>query len=127
MSTVPMICVESVSTTSKLLCSLFDWTKTRGDDGFAELVDRDAKRVLWLHALHAPEHAKFAANQLGSLGHGLTIYVFVSDIEAIYRKARDMQLQIVEELAVNEGAGFSEFTIAEPSGYHFSVADKPQQ
>ena len=126
---LPMICVESVSASAKLLRELLGWSSTHGGDDFEELIDSDSTRVLWLHAMSAPEHARFADNTSASangvLGRGLAIYVFVDDIDATYLRAAEADVVVVEELATNPNAGFREFTFREPNGYHFTVAEPP--
>ena len=88
MAIIPMICVEKVSESARLLCDLFQWESTHGGEEFDELIDVRRERVLWLHTLNAPEHARFAANELGHLGRGLAIYVFVDDIDAVHGRTR---------------------------------------
>jgi len=124
MTTIPMICVESVSATAKVLCELLGWQSTHGGDEFDELADANGRRCVWLHTLGVPEHPRFADNHRGGLGRGVALYVFVDDIDAVYQRARTLGLKIVEPLEQNPNAGFREFSFVESNGYCFSVAER---
>lgn len=123
--TLPILCVRSVSATSKLMAEVFGWRETHGGEEFGELCDHNDERGLWLHALDAHEHARFRNNSLGGFGRGMAIYVFVDDIDAVYARVQERELQLIEDLAVNPNAGFREFTFTEENGYMFSVAERP--
>lgn len=122
---LPILCVKSVSGSSKLLTTIFGWRSTHGGDEFDELVDEENLRVLWLHQLEAPEHARFADNKGGVLGRGVALYIFVDEIETVYTRTQAGQVEIVEDLAKNPNADFREFTFREPNGYFFTVAETP--
>lgn len=125
MSVVPMICVDRVSKTAELLCTLFGWRSNHGGEEFGELVDSEGQRMLWLHTMNAPEHARFKENSAGGLGRGMTLYVFVDDIDTVYGRAQDSGQNIVEDLAKNPNAGLREFTFRDTQGFHFSVSERP--
>ncbi len=120
-----MICVQSVSKTSKILCDVLGWRSSHGGDDFDELIDAEGTRALWLHTLSAPEHARFSANSQGNLGRGLALYVFVENLDEVHGRAQQMGLEIVEALAKNPNAGFREFTFRQSDGFHLSVAEPP--
>lgn len=124
-ATLPILCVRVVSETSKLLCDVFGWKSAHGGEEFDELVDRDKQRALWLHGIDAHEHNRFHDNHLGGFGRGFALYVFVDDIDAVYARAKEHGLPLLEDLAVNPNAGFREFTFSEENGYKFSVAEHP--
>jgi hypothetical protein len=123
--TLPILCVRSVSGTSKLLADVFGWRPAHEGEEFGELYDERNERTLWLHAIDAHEHARFQDNHLGGFGRGFALYVFVTDIDAVYARVKERSLPLLEDIAVNPNAGFREFTFVEENGYKFSVAEPP--
>ena len=124
MSTVPIICVEDVEKTSKLLQKIFSWESQHGGSHFDNLVDHEGKSALWLHDLDVHEHARFKGVKQKSRGVGVSIYVLVSDLEKVYKSCKRSKLEIVEELFFNENAQFREFTIKIKEGYCFTVFER---
>lgn len=126
MSTVPIICVESVEKTSELLQELFDWKSEHGGSHFDDLVDDKHRSVLWLHDFDSDHHSRFDGVGSKPLGVGFSVYVLVKDIEKTYERAKVLEQEIIEELHMNENAKFREFTLKIREGYQFTACEKSE-
>ena len=124
MSTVPMICVDDVEATSKLLQKLFGWKSEHGGSEFDDLADKKGRSVLWLHDMDSNHHARFKDADKKTKGIGLSVYVLVDDIEKTYSRCQKADVEVVEELFRNENAQFREFTIKIKDGYQFTACEK---
>ncbi len=119
---VTIIAVRDVSKTSKLFSTLFNWKSTHGGNEFDILVDENNIPSLLIHDFNTDEHRRFKGLNR-RLGVGLSIYVFVDDIDSIYKKVKRKKLEIIEPLLLNDNSQAREFTFKISEGYQFSVCD----
>jgi hypothetical protein len=80
MSSVPIICVQDVEKTSKLLQNLFNWKSNHGGPEFDDLADKKGRSVLWLHDFDSDHHPRFKGAGKKAMGIGVSIYVLVDDL-----------------------------------------------
>lgn len=122
MSLTPMLLVEDVPSTSIWLQALFGWKSEHGGPEFEMLADGTGRVVMWLHATDADhDHEALAAVDMRTVGRGITFYVQVEEIEAVFARAESAVGKILEPLHFNELAHHHEFSIAGPHGYQFSA------
>jgi hypothetical protein len=117
-----MIAVRDVQKSAKWYCRLFD----AENDHFLEEFDRilyNGKVLLMLHKWNAKEHGAFLHPADGIVGNGFLLWVFVNDLSSVYRKALEMEIEIVNEPKDNPVAGWREFTLKDLDGYLIAVAD----
>jgi hypothetical protein len=124
MSTVPIICVQDVEKTSKLLQNLFNWKSNHGGPEFDDLADKSGRSVLWLHDFDSDHHPRFKGAGKKPMGIGASIYVLVDDLDAAYKRCQKADVSIVEELAMNENAQFREFTLKIKDGHQFTACEQ---
>ena len=120
---VSMVAVKDVEKTSKLLANLFDWQSTHGGPHVDILVTEKKAPALMLHEFNESDHKRFNGIKKKAKGIGQTVYMFVGDIDGVYRKVKRRKLKIVEPLWLNENNDMWEFTFQIAEGYQFTACE----
>ncbi len=120
MQTEAMIAVRDVEASSKWYQRLLGCKSNHGGPEFDRLVHDDTVLLL-LHHWHAPEHPSLTSPDAAPVGHGVILYFRVSDLDPVYRRAKELGAEIVREPAVNSLAHQREFTLKDPDGYVVTV------
>jgi catechol 2,3-dioxygenase-like lactoylglutathione lyase family enzyme len=116
----PMIAVRDVEASSAWYQRLLGCKSDHGGSEFDRLVDGETVLLL-LHHWNAPEHPSLGSPDAGPVGRGLILWFEVEDLDAVYRRARDLGAEILRPPAHNPRAHHREFTLRDPDGYVVSV------
>lgn len=119
MHTEPMIAVSDVAASAAWYRELLGCTNDHGGAEFDRLVDGD-RVLLMLHRTHAEEHG--LTNPVpGAVGSGVLLWIYVEDLDAVFRRARALKAPVIVEPHANPRTGWREFTVADPDGYHVAL------
>jgi predicted enzyme related to lactoylglutathione lyase len=97
----------------------------RSDHGLEEFdrIVAEGQVLVMLHRADASEHG--AKRRRGTVvGHGCVLWIYVSDLDAVHRRARRMHAKILAEPHENEQAGWREFTVEDPDGYSLGIIEE---
>lgn len=103
---------------------IFDWKSAHGGNEFDDLIDKKGRSVLWLHDFDYEDHPRFRGADVKDKGVGLSIYALVENLDQVYKRCQEHELEIIEELHLNPNAKFREFTFKLKEGYQFSACEK---
>jgi catechol 2,3-dioxygenase-like lactoylglutathione lyase family enzyme len=78
--------------------------------------------LLMLHQRQAEEHG-LPEPAPGAAGSGFLLWIYVSDFDRVYGRARRLKLTVVTEPHRNLQAGWREFTVRDPDGYRLAIAE----
>jgi predicted enzyme related to lactoylglutathione lyase len=120
MKTEAMIAVRDVEASSAWYQQLLGVQSDHGGTEFDRLVD-GPEVVLLLHHWGAPEHPSMLSASDGPIGQGLVLYFRASDLDAVHRRAKDLQAQIMSAPAFNPQSRQREFTLRDPDGYVLTI------
>jgi predicted enzyme related to lactoylglutathione lyase len=97
----------------------------RSDHGLEEFdrIVADGHVLLMLHRADASEHGAKREGRT-RVGHGCVLWIYVSDLDVVYRRARRMKAKILAEPHENEQAGWREFTLRDPDGYSLGIIEE---
>ncbi|MDP2578034.1 MAG: VOC family protein [Gemmatimonadota bacterium] len=115
-----MIFVRDVEKSSAWYQNLFGASSAHGGSEFDLIVDGDRLLVM-LHHRDADEHPAVSDPTEGTLGSGVLIYITVDDVDAVHRRAVDMEANVLDEPHINERARQIEFSLRDPDGYALTV------
>lgn len=118
MRTETMLFAEDVEATSKWYQDFLGMKSGHGGREYEMLMDGD-RLLLQLHQMDA-DHDHGVGTR-APFGHGVIIYVHVEDAHAAYARAKELGLDILNELEYNEQASMHEFTVRDPNGYAIGV------
>jgi len=122
MQTQIMIVTRSVPGAAAWYCRLLD-AETDHDGEEFNRVMKDGEVLLMLHQWQDGEHgARLPADRATPLGDGVIIWFLTDDLEAIHRRAHELDAEIVAEPHDNPRAQWREFSLRDPDGYTVSVA-----
>lgn len=120
MRSEPMIAVRDVPASAEWYRSLLGCASDHGRRDFDRLVD-DGRVLLMLHQLQAEEHG-LTEPVVGAVGSGFLLWIYVSDLDAVYLRAKRLKAPIVVEPHDNPQTGWREFTLRDPDGYSVAIA-----
>jgi predicted enzyme related to lactoylglutathione lyase len=121
MHSEPMIAVHDVPASAAWYRELLGCSSDHGRPDFDRLVD-EGRVLLMLHQTQAEEHG--LTNPVpGAIGSGVLIWIYVADLDAIVRRANELKATIIVEPHTNPRAGWREFTVRDPNGYHIAIAE----
>ena|SRR6187399_925932 len=115
-----MLAVRDVPTSVEWYRTLLGCSNDHGRQDFDRLVD-DGRILLMLHQLQAEEHG-LTQPVAGAVGSGFLLWIYVSDLEAVYQRARRLNAPVVVEPHENPETGWREFTLRDPDGYSVAIA-----
>lgn len=118
MRTETMLFAEDVEATSKWYQDFLGMKSGHGGSEYEMLMDGD-RLLLQLHQMDA-DHDHGVGTR-APFGHGVIIYVHVEDAHAAYARAKELGLDILNELEYNKQASMHEFTVRDPNGYAIGV------
>lgn len=121
MHSEPMIAVRDVQKSAEWYCRLLDGESDHGLEEFDRIV-RDGRVLLMLHRWGAEEHGAMLDPEDGVVGNGFLLWMIVDKLNDICNRAIEMGVEIVAEPKVNPVAGWREFTMRDPDGYHVAIA-----
>ena len=116
-----MIAVRDVPASAAWYRKLFGCTSDHGRPDFDRLVS-EGRVLLMLHQTQAEEHG-LTRPVPGSVGSGFLLWVYVDDLDAVFLRAKALRAPIVSEPHANPQAGWREFTVCDPDGYHVAIAE----
>jgi len=121
MHSEPMIAVRDVRASAAWYKKLLGCESDHGRPEFDRLVD-GTRVLLMLHRLEAAEHG-LAAPAPGTAGSGVLIWIYVDDLDLVHRRAKAAKAPIVVAPHTNPQAGWREFTLRDPDGYHVAICE----
>ena len=117
-----MIAVQDVEASSAWYQKLLACLSNHGGSEFDRLVSGN-EVILLLHHWGAPEHPSMHSPSDGGVGNGLVIYFRVDNLDATFRRAKDLDAHIVQQPRLNEISHQREFELKDPDGYHLTVCE----
>ena len=120
MHSEPMIAVKDVRASTKWYRELLECDNDHDGVEFDRLLD-DGRVLLMLHRTEAAEHG-LARPVPGATGSGVLLWFYVDDLDEVVRRAKKLKAPIIVEPHTNPQAGWREFTVRDPDGYHLAFA-----
>lgn len=120
MRSEPMIAVRDVPASVCWYLELLDCENDHGRSDFDRVV-HEGEVLLMLHKMEGDEHG-LSRPAGDAVGAGFLLWVFVPDIEPVYRRAQGMGVPVIVEPHHNPQAGWKEFTVQDPDGYRVAIA-----
>jgi catechol 2,3-dioxygenase-like lactoylglutathione lyase family enzyme len=117
----PMIAVRDVRASVAWYRQLLGCANDHDRPDFDRLVDDD-RVLLMLHQTAAEEHG-LSKPVVGAVGSGFLLWIYVDDLDRIFQRAKKLKVPIVVKPHVNPQAGWREFTVRDPDGYHVAIAE----
>ena len=121
MHSEPMIAVRDVPASAAWYRKLLDCTNDHGRPDFDRVI-KDDRVLLMLHQTQAAEHG-LTKPVPGATGSGFLLWIYVDDLDEVYERAKKLKAPIVVEPHTNPQAGWREFTVRDPDGYHLAFAE----
>ena len=118
MRTETMLFANDVEATSRWYQDFLGMKSGHGGSEYEMLMDGD-RLLLQLHQMDADHD--HGVGTCAPFGHGVIIYVHVEDARAAYARAKELGLDILNELEYNKQASMHEFTVRDPNGYAIGV------
>jgi predicted enzyme related to lactoylglutathione lyase len=115
-----MIAVRDVPASAAWYKQLLDCENDHNRPDFDRLV-MDGEVLLMLHQTQAEEHG-LTKPVPGAVGSGFLLWIYVSDLDVVYRRASKLKATIIVEPHENPQAGWREFTVRDLDGYHVAIA-----
>jgi catechol 2,3-dioxygenase-like lactoylglutathione lyase family enzyme len=115
----PMIAVRDVAASGAWYRRLLGCTSDHGRPDFDRLL-ADGRVLLMLHQLRGEEHG-LTQPVPGAVGSGFLLWIYVEDLHGVLRRAKSMKVPILVDLHANPQAGWHEFTVRDPDGYHVAI------
>ena len=118
----PIIAVQDVQMSANWYERIFNLHNNHGGDNFAVLQDSSGETMLCLHRWEEHHHPSMENPNLAH-GNGLILYFKTKDYQAIYDKAKGMQIEMVEDLHRNTNSQKMEFSLYDLDGYYISITE----
>ena len=113
-----MLFAKDVEATSKWYQEFLGMKSGHGGPEFEMLLHGD-QILLQLHEIDADHDHGVVTS--APLGHGVVVFVYVDDAQAAFARAKDLGIEIANDLEYNKQARMWEFTVRDPNGYAISV------
>jgi catechol 2,3-dioxygenase-like lactoylglutathione lyase family enzyme len=115
----PLIAVSDVALSATWYARLLGARRLGGDthDNLYDRVMWEDELILQLHAWDREEHPNLVNRGAAAIGHGILLWFELDDFDAAVRRARDMNVAVVEEPHVNAGPQHREMWLRDPDGY----------
>lgn len=117
-----MIAVRDIRKSAAWYCKLLGATNDHARDDFDRIVDGD-RVLLMLHHWGGGEHGAMRSPEDGTIGNGFLLWIYVSDLDAIYARAKKLKATVVTKPHDNPQAGWREFTVRDLDGYAVALAE----
>ena len=121
MHSEPMIAVRDVRASAAWYRKLLGCASDHGRPDFDRLVE-DGRVLLMLHQTPAEEHG-LSKPVAGAVGSGFLLWIYVDDLNQVFQRAKELEAPIVVKPHANPQAGWREFTVRDPDGYHVAIAE----
>ncbi|MFZ5896219.1 MAG: VOC family protein [Myxococcota bacterium] len=121
MHSEPMIAVRDVRASAAWYKKLLGCSNDHGRSDFDRLL-ADGQVLLMLHQTQADEHG-LTKPVPGAVGSGFLLWIHVDDFDTIVQRAKKLKIPIVVEPHENPQAGWREFTVRDPDGYHVAIVE----
>ena len=114
-----MLFARDVAATSRWYQDFLGVASGHGGDEFEMLMDGD-RLLLQLHKLDPSFHDHGVATE-APLGHGVVVFLYVDDPDAVYATAKERGIDVVEDIYDNPEANMRQFTVRDPNGYSLAI------
>lgn len=121
MRSQPLIAVRNVEESSRWYQSLLAGQSGHGGSEYERLLV-DGDLVLQLHRWNAHVHPHMGDVQSASRGNGVLLWFQTDEFDTAMERARDLNVEFLEEPHVNTNAGHREAWIRDPDGYVVVIA-----
>jgi predicted enzyme related to lactoylglutathione lyase len=121
MHSEPMIAVRDVRASAAWYRELLGCSNDHGRSDFDRLI-AGGRVLLMLHQTQAEEHG-LTRPVPGAVGSGFLLWIHVDDLDVIHRRAIKLKAPIVVPPHDNPQAGWREFTLRDPDGYHVAIVE----
>ena len=112
----PLIAVQDVEASSRWYQRLLAGQSAHGGAEYERLVV-GGDLVLQLHRWNTHMHPHMGDAQSKSRGNGVVLWFQIDEFDAAIKRARDLNVEFLEEPHVNSNAGHREAWIRDPDGY----------
>jgi len=115
----PLIAVSDVASSATWYARLLG-ARRLGADTHDNVYDRvmwEDELIMQLHAWDEEDHPNLVDRGAAAIGHGMLLWFELDDFDAAVRRARDMNVTVVEEPHVNPGPQHREMWLRDPDGY----------
>lgn len=123
----PLITVSDVLASSRWYQQLLGCKSAHGGAEYEQLVDRQGRMILQLHAWGAHGHAHMGDEHLESRGNGVLLWFQVNDFAAALVRAAALQIKVLQGPLVNPNAAHREVWLRDPDGYTVVLAGHPDE
>ncbi|MEM7414204.1 MAG: VOC family protein [Gemmatimonadota bacterium] len=121
MMVFPMLIVSDVEASSAFYQRLFGLKSAHGGPYFEQLT-LEGETQLCLHHPEIEEHPIVRDPRSIEPGAGVLLYYSVDDVQSVYARAVEMKADLFDEPHHNELAHTIEFSLRDPDGYAWTVA-----
>lgn len=118
----PIIAVQDVQKSAVWYKELFNLHNNHGGEHFAVLQNSTGETILCLHQWGEHHHPSMVNPNLAH-GNGLILYFKTNDYQAIYERAIELDIPMVEELHKNLNSQKMEFSFYDHDGYYISITE----
>ncbi|NJN52117.1 MAG: VOC family protein [Gammaproteobacteria bacterium] len=115
-----MLFVRDVPKSSAFLQQLLGAKSGHGGDEYEMIVDDAGTLLFQLHRVDGDEHG-VELREDTPRGAGVLVYVRVDDVRAVFRRAQDMNADIVTQPEYNPLAYHTEFVVRDLDGYGLAI------
>lgn len=117
----PLIAVENVRRASRWYQQVLGFESGHGGDEYERLLS-DGELVLQLHQWDAHDHPNLGSELNTSRGNGALLWFCVEDFDAVVNRLGVVDVQVLEEPAINTQANHREIWFRDLDGYTVVVA-----
>ena len=120
----PLIAVRDVKASTRWYTKLLG-VRDLGVHAHAHLYQRllcDGALILQLHAWDEEQHPNLVNADAAPVGHGVLLWFEVDDFDAAVKRARSLEVTVLEEPHVNPAPQHREMWMRDPDGYVVVIA-----
>lgn len=122
LKTDPIIAVRDVPASSKWYQSVLSLKSKHDGTEFDILTTLEGEVALCLHRWQADHHPTMTDASI-PVGHGLILYFRTDEMEHIRRQAKELNVEIDQEIHLNTNTNRREFALRDPDGYYLIVSE----